>query len=71
VTGTCAKYCENSARLNKDGHKKNWFHLDRFYEDNDDLTSDNLDVAMETTRQNMNYVVEGKATYGKNSHYRT
>jgi hypothetical protein len=51
-----------------DGHKKNWFHLNRFYEANDDLTSDNLDVGVEMTGQNMNYVVEEKATYGKNSH---
>ena len=52
------KFCKGTAILNRDVYSKNWFHMDRFYEENDDISSDNLDVGLLLTPNTMNYIVE-------------
>lgn len=63
------KYCKDTVILNKDVYKKNWFHMDRFYQEHDDVSSENLDVGLELTNHTMNYIIEGTAVSAALIHY--
>ncbi|MDR3594612.1 hypothetical protein, partial [Clostridium sp.] len=63
------KYCKDTVILNRDVYKKNWFHLDRFYQEHEDVSLENLDVGLELTGQTMNYTIEGITNSASLTHY--
>jgi hypothetical protein len=60
------RFCHNSVILNKDIYSRNWFHIDRFYEENQD--PENQDVGMPLTANTINWIIE-TTTAGNNTHY--
>ena len=63
------KHCKGSAILNRDIYKLNWFHLDRFYEPNEKMDDDNLDIGKKLENHTMNYVVETVTQLAKLNHF--
>jgi len=52
------KFCKNSVIQDRKMYKKHWFHLDRFYLENQDISSDDMNIGFELPNTIVNYVVE-------------
>jgi len=63
------KFCKDTVILDKFVYKTNWFHLDRFYQKNDDISEENLDVGLELSNQTMNYIIESETAVSGLTHY--